>query len=471
MQQATGGRRAVEWTKAIALEKNEKTVSLSGVDMEGLARIYDEMDCLISAGREGFGLPYLEARVCGCHLILPKYSAHYSMDYPEAETYVCQWTKPDPNAPDVLDIVPSPSEICKSMINICNTMRQTGGPKELPQNMADALKWESIARILYRKILEHGQSKKRIQRAETTVIISMDYDKIGPFKDDWIAIVMPRSTGDVMLTTAVAKALRDKHPGCRLEFITSKEYFPLVLNCPWIDNVSEYNPELHGKYDVMHKLYAAFYTPFHRTQLSGNWVQGGHGRRLAEVYADDCGVPLGTDYWCLIDEKFVDRFTALSTGEYLTIHVGSGIGEQSARAYHRWNEVVAGLAGKKVVQVGTTMDFPVHGTIDMRGNTTYSQLAGLIHKAKAHVGIDSFPMHMAAIIGTPSIIAWGNTFPHATGPDPRLPGAMYQIEPPSRHGCFRPCHYTKCPIDAANPCVNLIDPKDIVSLIKAVVKW
>jgi len=281
-----------------------------------------------------------------------------------------------------------------------------------------------------------------------------------------IAVVMPKSAGDVLLTTAVAHSLKEhKHRECALDFITEAPFMDMLHGCPWIDQVLEFNPDMHADYARMHRLYEAYYTPFFRTQVLANWVHGGHGKSLAETYAEDCGVALG-EYWCPTEKVDCEGMT---DGPYITFHPGSGVGDQSARWYEHWPEVVAELK-IPVVQVGIRTEPLIDGCIDMRGKTSYAGLHGIIGGAKLHLGIDSYPLHAASILGVPIVSIWGNTFPHITGPEHRLTVAskFVALQPDVRgeNECFRPCHFVKCSF--GSPCVNLIDPTDIAEAVRDV---
>ena len=48
-------------------------------------------------------------------------------------------------------------------------------------------------------------------------------------------------------------------------------------------------------------------------------------------------------------------------------------------------------------------------TVNLAGRLTITQLAALIDRAKLFIGVDSVPMHMAAALGTPSVVLFGPT--------------------------------------------------------------
>jgi len=122
------------------------------------------------------------------------------------------------------------------------------------------------------------------------------------------------------------------------------------------------------------------------------------------------------------------------------------------------------------VQIGTHEDMRIEGTTDMRGKLRYKQLFGVLSKAQLHIGIDSFPMHAAAIIGTPVVAIFGNTFPQATGPDCEASKMMLAVTPSDYGDCERPCHMLRCmrPLtvnDQKVSCINTIAPESVVHAV------
>jgi len=450
------GKRPGEWTDAISMEKNETTTSVAGQHIDGMSVTYrGRIDCLVSAGREGFGLPYLEGRVCGCRLILPQYSGHASMQYPGTIYYACPETRPTGLSRDVLDIRPRVADITAAMERAAILHATEGGPGPLPDAMGQALRWDTLAGTLAGWLRAHGNNRIR-HRAEAKAIIDAPIDSLERIHDT-TGIVMPGSHGDVMLATAAAHGLKKKYGG-RIIFVTRAQYFPLLDGCPWIDEVIEYNPDLHANYSRMLRIYDRWFTPYFRTQVAANWIQS--GLTLAEIYAQDCGVDL-REYW-VPEEKIL-----APAKKYATIHIGSGVGDQSARKYDRWQEVVDQMRNDiTFAQVGTRQDIALAGVYDIRGKTTPAQLAGWIQGAAVHAGIDSYPMHLAAVLGTPSVTIWGNTSPRATGPEPDYASYSHFVEPPRDAICPRPCHRVECA--RGKSCINRIDHMDIANKIKEV---
>jgi heptosyltransferase II len=82
--------------------------------------------------------------------------------------------------------------------------------------------------------------------------------------------------------------------------------------------------------------------------------------------------------------------------------------------------------------------------IDLAGQTTLVQLAGILAACAAFVSNDSGAMHLAAAVGTPLAAVFGPTDERATAPVPRAGGSVSVI---TGAAWCRPCGLRECPID------------------------
>jgi hypothetical protein len=74
----------------------------------------------------------------------------------------------------------------------------------------------------------------------------------------------------------------------------------------------------------------------------------------------------------------------------------------------RFQQLVDGLKGQHTfVQVGTKLDPPIAGAIDMRGKTTIRQTAAILARSRLFVGLVGFLMHLARSVETRSVIVFG----------------------------------------------------------------
>ena len=99
-------------------------------------------------------------------------------------------------------------------------------------------------------------------------------------------------------------------------------------------------------------------------------------------------------------------------------------------------------------------------TINLIGKTTLMQLGALIESCNLYLTCDSGPMHIAAAVGTPTIVLFGPTSPTRHGPY----GENHEvIEKPVE---CRPCYKRKCMRkDLPNLCMTEISPNEVVAQI------
>ena len=114
---------------------------------------------------------------------------------------------------------------------------------------------------------------------------------------------------------------------------------------------------------------------------------------ILESYALSAGCRIGK---CFIHEEPID----LPDIKYITFHPYSDKG--NSRKYDYWNEIIDKLQNNKnfsysIVQTGNEND-PTYPGIDTSylGKTNYHSLAYLINYSSLHLGIDSFPLHLAS---------------------------------------------------------------------------
>ena len=125
---------------------------------------------------------------------------------------------------------------------------------------------------------------------------------------------------------------------------------------------------------------------------------------LIETYALNCGARIDKP---LIREKYFP----LPFDKYITVHTTS----KDAKTYDYFNDVldiifpVLKKAGIDIVQIGGKDDKPVNRAFKVLGMTNVNQSAYIIRKGLLHLGVDSFPVHLASIDPDHKIVALYST--------------------------------------------------------------
>jgi heptosyltransferase-2/heptosyltransferase-3 len=148
------------------------------------------------------------------------------------------------------------------------------------------------------------------------------------------------------------------------------------------------------------------------------------------------------------------------------IHAGSGTQVKQWDA-EKWASVAETLAEQMDVQIiltGSDSEIPLarqiaammhdHRPCTIAGDTDIGQLAALFSRARAVLGADSGPLHLAAAVGTPTVTLYGPANPMEFG---AWGHPNKQIMLMSDIGC-RPCGVLDWSIDAPenHPCVKEI---------------
>lgn len=234
--------------------------------------------------------------------------------------------------------------------------------------------------------------------------------------------------GDVLIAAAVAPALKRKFPNSKIIFSTDCP--EVLVNNPFIDKVVEaYSERWFDLYYDLDMVYE--YRP---------------DTNILHAFADSVGVlPEHCELFLHSDPPGV----ALPDS-YVVVHAGKTLWAGRNWSTIKFDQISKKLkgAGVPVVCVGTWSDHKtVCCDVDLRDQTTIPQLAHVIKNAKAFVGIDSFPMHVAQTFNVPGACFFGSI-----RPDTRLIGDS--IRPVFAEGlkCLG-CHHNKpTPCTATTTC-------------------
>lgn len=324
---------------------------------------------------------------------------------------------------------------------------------------------------------------------------------------DRILVVALRFLGDVLLTTALIRSLRQAYPAARLDVLVYANTAGMLAGNPDIDRVlttpnrprrADYRdllPKLFRKYD----LAVATQTgdrPFLYTLLAApvrvgavpakpatGWWKRFFFRRWTEF--DDADTHTVLQHLKLADllaiprcydlappqtdapERLAERF-AFMAGDYAVLH------PHPQWAYKRWpldawveigrylhdrgmTVVLSGGPGQEeadyVARIAARLP---QGAVDLAGRASLAELAGIIAQAKLFIGPDTGITHLAAATGAPTIALFGPTNPVKWAPWPKAyredrnpfpkvgSGRVNNVELIQGEGACVPCHLEGC---------------------------
>jgi hypothetical protein len=112
---------------------------------------------------------------------------------------------------------------------------------------------------------------------------------------------------------------------------------------------------------------------------------------LVEAYATNCGLKIDRPY-------MYEKFFPLNVEKYITLHPFT----KPAKSYDYWQEVVNLLLpvlekeNIRLIQIGAKDEPKIVGAGYTAGQTNMNQIAYLIKGGLLHLGVDSFPTHVAS---------------------------------------------------------------------------
>ena len=284
-----------------------------------------------------------------------------------------------------------------------------------------------------------------------------------------ILLACKETAGDIFILSGVIDGIKKKFPNSKLYFATDPQFHSIAEGNPQVDAVIEYHPSMVGyrnweTWGPEQKPFDIVFHPSIVTQHIPHWIHNGYGEYLGDVYADLCHVDYG-EQWIGIDDSINDLLPATS---FITVHSQS---RQDPKDFDRIDEVVSKIKGIKIVQIGGKDDKRLENVdVDLRGKTTPQQLHYVFKESRMHLGMDSFPMHVALHAKCPTVALFGGTYAKQ-GTNPRTKSIFYPIETQDRGACVTSCHLVECEMKKQgihDKCINNIKIDDVVSEIQKI---
>ena len=270
-----------------------------------------------------------------------------------------------------------------------------------------------------------------------------------PARADTVDFARDSGIGDVILCTPGLRAVKAAHPTGRIRFYTNA--IDLVRGLPYIDEVLPFNERPDGSIYVDYlKLVPS---PVHLARLMGDRM----GVNVTDVQPD-----------CIVDEGLVERFrrnwASLPRPWVVVLRRASRFTPNKDWPEHAWDSLLGNLSSwASVIEIGMREDGASEPaaatTLDLRGDTSISELAALLKAADVHVGPVSGPMHIAAAVRTPSVVIIGG-YEHPVNAHYAGNTEFYTAVP------CAPCWLREpCPFDLK--CLRAITPDQVAGAVRA----
>lgn len=242
-----------------------------------------------------------------------------------------------------------------------------------------------------------------------------------------IVVGLVEHLGDIVACEPVARYLRSEYPNCQIAWAVKTSFRELVDSNPHIDEtivvecLTDWIKLInHVPYDrvvdlhVNGRVCSHCGIPLYKKQ--GNpfvnafeWFD--HGAIL-EAFSEGAGLPkLSSQPFVYIGDDIVQNVDKLSLEkDFCVIHTSSNDTTKDW-SQDNWQSLIDWLSeayGLVVVRVGRLGDREVlSNVVDVRGKTTILETAQIIKRARAFIGVDSGPAHLANAVQTPSVILLG----------------------------------------------------------------
>ena len=217
-------------------------------------------------------------------------------------------------------------------------------------------------------------------------------------KDPVNTILVRRSNahGDALIATGVFPALRKKYPNAKLIFST---LFPdVICENKYIDEFVSINDIGKTPFDVFYNLdYCYEWRP---------------NVNIMTAYAEAVGVK--TEDCKLNMQPQIPKSISLPD-DFVIVHAGKTNWVGRDWPHENFVQIAQRLldAGERVVAIGGWSEDHIPCTLNIKGQTSIAETAWVMSKAKAFVGIDSFPMHIAQAFDIPGVSFFGCILPES----------------------------------------------------------
>lgn len=132
---------------------------------------------------------------------------------------------------------------------------------------------------------------------------------------------------------------------------------------------------------------------------------------ILENYALSCGLKIDKPY-------ILEAFFPIPVEKYITLHPTS----KGSKSYDFWQIVVDILFpilsknNISIIQIGKEGDKSIKGCFNVAGQTSINQVAFILHGALLHLGVDSFPTHIASSFDKKIVCLYSNNYINCVKP-------------------------------------------------------
>ncbi len=271
-----------------------------------------------------------------------------------------------------------------------------------------------------------------------------------------ILYIQFKSFGDVLVSTAIIRALKNKYSNSIIDYYTNRVNKDLLLGNPIINRIFfPTAPPVFEDYDMI-------FRPYRCLQMSANWQNS--DKHFMDLYAEICGVDLKGNYFPEF-YNIADCKVEMNNTVLLQCKTNDDAKDWSISNFER---LVKLLHDKqlKAIQIGGVEDPCILGIdLDLRGKTSFPQTANLMKRAVTTVCLDSAVQHLAVALNVSYIALYGAKDPKLTSSGIiNIYHLQYCLSPEYPIGdCIKSCYMARCLKD--KKCIDTILPETVMHCI------
>ena len=236
-------------------EKSVKTKnSGKGVGEKELNEIYNMMDVychpFTSGGQE---LPIQEAKAAGLITLVTDYSCGTDSAYEHQGGLPLAWNEYREPSTQFIKATTCPESICERLQQVYEMDEESKhklietGKKYVQENFSVENTVEKLKNFIKSVELRTSEEEKEEEKSKETKLSIQDFLKDVPLKDR-IAVVLPRSAGDVLMANSLIENLSQLYPDKKIFFVTQPEFYDLINDNPFVHKVIPYSSSFEDLY-------------------------------------------------------------------------------------------------------------------------------------------------------------------------------------------------------------------------------
>lgn len=213
------------------------------------------------------------------------------------------------------------------------------------------------------------------------------------------------SPGDDLLATAVVREWHQTH-GSRVAYLT--RYPELFVGNDEVAFTGPYDPLLAGAFQLLGVRRIRL--GYHRYDPATDRSLAPAGVHLINLMCASADLPPIEDPRPILTLDSTERQTVPHPRVVIQASVLSARMPIRTKEWFpdRMQAVADALRGEaEIVQLGSSSDPPIAGTLDLRGRTTLREAAAVLAGARLFIGMVGYLMHAAAAVATPSLVIYG----------------------------------------------------------------